>query len=101
MILDKVSLPDTTLQLRNQSGAHVVVNDDWKIRFNGRQQAELVFSRAMILKRLLLSPSTRAIHRPGAGADPRRQVSALFRFTSCNKIIDECGYRGIRRGRTD
>ncbi len=36
------ALPDTTLQLRDQNGAIVVENDDWKVRTNGTsQQAEL------------------------------------------------------------
>src|SRR5207248_9715466 len=36
------ALPDTTLQLRNQNGAIVVENDDWKVRTDGSsQQAEL------------------------------------------------------------
>ena len=36
------ALPDTTLQLRDQNGAIVVENDDWKTRTNGTsQQAEM------------------------------------------------------------
>jgi CSLREA domain-containing protein len=36
------ALPDTTLQLRDENGAIVVENDDWKVRTNGSsQQAEL------------------------------------------------------------
>jgi plastocyanin len=36
------ALPDTTLQLRDQNGAIVVENDDWKVRTDGSsQQAEL------------------------------------------------------------
>jgi hypothetical protein len=36
------ALPDTTLQLRDQNGAIVVENDDWKVRTNGTsQQAEM------------------------------------------------------------
>jgi hypothetical protein len=36
------ALPDTTLQLRDQNGAIVVENDDWKVRSDGSsQQAEL------------------------------------------------------------
>jgi hypothetical protein len=36
------ALPDTTLQLRNQNGAIVVENDNWKVRSDGSsQQAEL------------------------------------------------------------
>jgi hypothetical protein len=36
------ALPDTTLQLRDQNGAILVENDDWKIRSDGSsQQAEL------------------------------------------------------------
>jgi hypothetical protein len=36
------ALPDTTLQLRDQNGAIVVENDNWKVRSDGTsQQAEL------------------------------------------------------------
>jgi hypothetical protein len=36
------ALPDTTLQLRDQNGALVVEDDDWKVRSNGTsQQAEV------------------------------------------------------------
>ena len=36
------ALPDTTLQLRDQNGAIVVENDNWKVRTNGTsQQAEM------------------------------------------------------------
>lgn len=36
------ALPDTTLQLRDQNGAVVVENDDWKVRSDGSsQQAEM------------------------------------------------------------
>jgi hypothetical protein len=37
------ALPDTTLQLRDQNGAIVVENDDWKVRSSdgGSQQAEM------------------------------------------------------------